>query len=268
MMCERRVSSSKWAVCTIGRSNRLDIAGHSLHLQFRRTAMTNQAKNCSRRDFMKTSATAVASLSALSLGLSNRAYAAGSDRVRVGLIGCGGRGSGAATNCLEADDGGRDCGDRRCFPGPDRPGPDHDPAVVREEQQALRPENEGHAGDDVPGLRRLQEAAGAEGRGRRSDRDAGVLPSGAPGGGDPGGQERVHGEARRSRSARDAEDHRGRRAGEAERAWPSWPERRGGTRPGTCRTPTPWPKGRSAGSPAGGSGGAAAEAGPRASRRA
>jgi len=54
---------------------------------------------------MKTSATAVASLAALPLGLSNRAYAGGSDRVRVGMIGCGGRGAGAATNCLEADDG-------------------------------------------------------------------------------------------------------------------------------------------------------------------
>jgi anaerobic selenocysteine-containing dehydrogenase len=67
--------------------------------------MTSQSGDYSRRDFMKTSATAVASLSALSLGLASRAYAAGSDRVRVGLIGCGGRGSGAASNCLEADDG-------------------------------------------------------------------------------------------------------------------------------------------------------------------
>jgi len=54
---------------------------------------------------MKTSATAVASLSALPLGLAGRAYAGGSDRVRVGVIGIGGRGSGAVTNCLEADDG-------------------------------------------------------------------------------------------------------------------------------------------------------------------
>ena len=67
--------------------------------------MTNESMNHSRRDFMKASATAVASLSAVSLGLSSGAYAAGSDRVRVGLIGCGGRGTGAATNCLEADDG-------------------------------------------------------------------------------------------------------------------------------------------------------------------
>jgi predicted dehydrogenase len=54
---------------------------------------------------MKTSATAMASLSAFSLGLSSRAYAAGAGRVRVGMIGCGGRGTDAATNCLQADDG-------------------------------------------------------------------------------------------------------------------------------------------------------------------
>ena len=54
---------------------------------------------------MRTSAAAVASLSTLSMGLPNRAYAAGLDRVRVGMIGCGGRGGGAATNCLQADDG-------------------------------------------------------------------------------------------------------------------------------------------------------------------
>jgi predicted dehydrogenase len=54
---------------------------------------------------MKTSTVAMASLSAVSLGLPNRAYAAGFEKVRVGVIGCGGRGSGAVTDCLEADDG-------------------------------------------------------------------------------------------------------------------------------------------------------------------
>jgi predicted dehydrogenase len=54
---------------------------------------------------MKTSAAAMVSASAFSLGLPNRAYAAGFERVRVGVIGCGGRGSGAVMNCLEADDG-------------------------------------------------------------------------------------------------------------------------------------------------------------------
>jgi predicted dehydrogenase len=64
----------------------------------------SQSGDYSRRDFIKASA-AAAALSAVSPGLSNRAHAAGSDRVRVGLIGCGGRGTGAATNCLQADEG-------------------------------------------------------------------------------------------------------------------------------------------------------------------
>ncbi len=56
----------------------------------------------SRRDFVKTSA-------ALSLGtmglMGARAYAAGSGTLRVGLVGCGGRGTGAATNILDAAPG-------------------------------------------------------------------------------------------------------------------------------------------------------------------
>ncbi|MCU0917835.1 MAG: Gfo/Idh/MocA family oxidoreductase [Planctomycetes bacterium] len=65
----------------------------------------SQSGEYSRREFVKTSATAAAALSAISLGLPSRAHAAGLDRVRVGLIGCGGRGTGAATDCLQADDG-------------------------------------------------------------------------------------------------------------------------------------------------------------------
>jgi myo-inositol 2-dehydrogenase/D-chiro-inositol 1-dehydrogenase len=67
--------------------------------------MRHQDQNTSRRDFMKTSAAAMASLSALSVGLPERAYAAGSDRIRIGLVGCGGRGTEAAINCMEADEG-------------------------------------------------------------------------------------------------------------------------------------------------------------------
>jgi predicted dehydrogenase len=51
----------------------------------------------SRRDFLKTSA--VAGVAAVLAG-SPRIYAAGSDTIKVGLIGCGGRGAGAASNCL------------------------------------------------------------------------------------------------------------------------------------------------------------------------
>jgi predicted dehydrogenase len=59
-------------------------------------------KNLTRRDFIKT--TAAASLAAAipgNLGL----FAQGSDRLKIGLIGCGGRGTGATINCLEAAPG-------------------------------------------------------------------------------------------------------------------------------------------------------------------
>jgi len=62
-----------------------------------------------RRDFLSTSAitTAVASTAMASSVsfLSRSAYAAGSDIIKVGLIGCGGRGSGAANDAMKADAG-------------------------------------------------------------------------------------------------------------------------------------------------------------------
>ncbi|PWU17807.1 MAG: oxidoreductase [Verrucomicrobia bacterium] len=55
-----------------------------------------------RRDFLRTSA-AIAGTAVLGqLDLSRSAHAAGSDTIRVGLIGCGGRGGGAAMNALNA----------------------------------------------------------------------------------------------------------------------------------------------------------------------
>jgi predicted dehydrogenase len=53
----------------------------------------------SRRDFLKTSAATVAASSVLLPG----AYAAGGDTLKVGLIGCGGRGTGAAKQAMLAD---------------------------------------------------------------------------------------------------------------------------------------------------------------------
>lgn len=55
----------------------------------------------SRRDFIKTSATAAVTLAALTSGAKS-IYAAGSDTFRVGLVGCGGRGTGALENFQEA----------------------------------------------------------------------------------------------------------------------------------------------------------------------
>src|SRR5436853_439392 len=58
----------------------------------------------SRRDFLKDSATAVvAGAVAARLAAPQDAHAAGSDVLRVGLIGCGGRGTGAASQALNAD---------------------------------------------------------------------------------------------------------------------------------------------------------------------
>jgi len=62
----------------------------------------NDEKNLTRRDFIKT--TAAASLAAAipgNLGL----FAQGSDAIRVGVIGCGGRGTGAAIDCLNSSPG-------------------------------------------------------------------------------------------------------------------------------------------------------------------
>jgi myo-inositol 2-dehydrogenase/D-chiro-inositol 1-dehydrogenase len=58
-----------------------------------------------RRDFLKAS-TGVASASVLG-ALNIGAYAGGSDLIRVGMIGCGGRNSGAANQALAADKGAR-----------------------------------------------------------------------------------------------------------------------------------------------------------------
>jgi len=53
----------------------------------------------SRRDFLTRSAAMSASVAAL-MATGNYAWAAGSDTLKVGLIGCGGRGTGAAKDCV------------------------------------------------------------------------------------------------------------------------------------------------------------------------
>lgn len=57
-----------------------------------------------RRDFLKSSTTAaVAGTLGLNLSMSAGAYAAGNEILKVGLVGCGGRGTGAAREALKAD---------------------------------------------------------------------------------------------------------------------------------------------------------------------
>lgn len=58
-----------------------------------------------RRSFVKTSAASAAALSGLTFAVGSKVHAAGSDKLRVGLLGCGGRGAGAAVNILQAADG-------------------------------------------------------------------------------------------------------------------------------------------------------------------
>lgn len=60
-------------------------------------------RQSSRRDFLKASSALMAGSLAGGLALSRSAHAAGSDVLKVGLIGCGGRGTGAAANALTAD---------------------------------------------------------------------------------------------------------------------------------------------------------------------
>ena len=65
---------------------------------------TVRSSQTSRRQFLKTSAAAaVAGSIAAQLAVPPTAHAAGSDILKIGLIGCGGRGNGAAAQALNAD---------------------------------------------------------------------------------------------------------------------------------------------------------------------
>jgi predicted dehydrogenase len=56
----------------------------------------------SRRQFIQKSGATVAGAMLISNGLSSAVYAQGSDTIKIGLVGCGGRGTGAAANALHA----------------------------------------------------------------------------------------------------------------------------------------------------------------------
>src|SRR5262249_29478805 len=58
--------------------------------------------SANRRDFLKTAATTSAVLAA---GGALNAHAAGDDLIKVGVVGCGGRGGGAADNVLNSAQG-------------------------------------------------------------------------------------------------------------------------------------------------------------------
>ncbi|MGY8770017.1 MAG: Gfo/Idh/MocA family protein [Pirellulales bacterium] len=64
---------------------------------------STQTSNDSRRDFMKKSALLGGAAAAGSLSFAQSAHAAGGDTLKVALIGCGGRGNGAAKNATVGD---------------------------------------------------------------------------------------------------------------------------------------------------------------------
>jgi predicted dehydrogenase len=64
-----------------------------------RSAERNHSSCPTRRQFLKTTA----AIAAGSLAIARTAHAAGDETLRVGLVGCGGRGTGAAVNALNAD---------------------------------------------------------------------------------------------------------------------------------------------------------------------
>lgn len=63
---------------------------------------TREGKSVSRRGFLQGSATAAVAVAVGSAVSPPAVHAAGSDEIRVGLVGCGGRGRGAVANAIEA----------------------------------------------------------------------------------------------------------------------------------------------------------------------
>ena len=63
---------------------------------------SRQPQETSRRGFLQQSATLTGAALTAGLPLARNVHAAGSDVIRIGLIGCGGRGCGAAMNALNA----------------------------------------------------------------------------------------------------------------------------------------------------------------------
>ena len=59
----------------------------------------------SRRDFVKASGLAATAAVATALPIARSAHAAGDDTIKIGMVGCGGRCTGAAVNAMNADPG-------------------------------------------------------------------------------------------------------------------------------------------------------------------
>ena len=68
---------------------------------------SDKGAGTTRRDFLKASTVAASAAVSGALGINHSVFAAGSDIIRVGMVGCGGRNTGAAAQALTADPGAR-----------------------------------------------------------------------------------------------------------------------------------------------------------------
>ena len=68
----------------------------------KKSSVSNSGK-VNRRDFVKSSALAMGGMMAAPMAVRAGAFATGDDTIKVGLIGCGGRGSGAAVQALSTE---------------------------------------------------------------------------------------------------------------------------------------------------------------------
>ena len=157
----------------------------------------------SRREFLKTTGR-IAAASALAGVALPHVHAAGSDTIQVALIGCGGRGTGAAAKALSTKS------------GPIKLVAMADVFESQAQQQLREPEASSHGdqvdvpdGPQVHRLRRLQEGDGLPEAGRRGDlRHAAGLPLGPLRLRHREGPERLHGEAGHGRRPDHAQDAR------------------------------------------------------------
>ncbi|MBM3834774.1 MAG: Gfo/Idh/MocA family oxidoreductase [Verrucomicrobia bacterium] len=64
---------------------------------------TNSTPQTSRRQFLKTSSAALGGIAAANFSFPQKTFGQNSNTIRVGLVGCGGRGTGAANQAIRAD---------------------------------------------------------------------------------------------------------------------------------------------------------------------
>jgi predicted dehydrogenase len=69
------------------------------------SSRSSRGSRASRREFLKSSAAAVSGAALSGLAVNLAAHAAGSDVIRIGMVGCGGRCTGAAMDAMSVDPG-------------------------------------------------------------------------------------------------------------------------------------------------------------------